>query len=110
MVTLIVLFFPAVLSVWIYEALCKVSLSRKQWLYRFALDTLLINWLCFAVKKWILGTAAAVISSFAADMTPAVACNYLIMAIPLAVAIGVLQVITKKVVRVEASSEGTDEN
>lgn len=110
MIGFIVLFFPAVLSVWIYEALRKESLPRKAWLYRFSLNTLLINFVCFAVKKWILGTGNAVILSLAADMTPSVACNYLIMALPLAIGFAILQVITKKCVRVEAVPEDKDEN
>lgn len=85
MIAFIVLFLPAILSVWIWEAVNKTALPRRNWVYVFALHTVLINFVCFAVKKWILHTADAPIFSFVADMTPSTACNYLIMALPLAV-------------------------
>ena len=110
MIGFIVLFFPAVLSVWIFETLRKEALTRKAWLYRFCLNTLLINLVCFGVKKWILGTGNAVILSLAADMSPSIACNYLIMALPLAIGFGILQVITKKCVRVETAPEDENDN
>lgn len=104
MIAFIVLFFPAVLSVWIFESVSKSTLGRRSWLYRFTWNTMLINGICFAVKKWILHTADAVIFSFSADMTPSVACNYLIMAIPLSVVIAIVQVFLSKHLRVELES------
>lgn len=101
MIAFIALFLPAVLSVWIFEALRKESLGWKNWLYRFSLNTLLINWIIFAVKKVILGTAASVISGFATDMSPDIAFNYLVMAVPLAIVLGVVSALLKKHVRIE---------
>ena len=93
MIAFIVFFFPAVISLWILEKATGTTLTRRDWLYRFALHTVLINFVCFAVKKWILHTAEHVIFSFTADMTPSVACNYLIMALPLAVGFALLPVV-----------------
>ena len=87
MIAFIVLFLPAVLSVWLWEKTKKTTLAKRNWFYLFTFNTVLINFICFATKKWLLKTGDAVIFSFAADMTPSVACNYLIMAIPLAVII-----------------------
>lgn len=91
MIAFISLFLPAVLSVWILEILSKLSLRKRLWFYLFCLNTMLINLICFATKKWILHTADAVIFSFSADMTPSVACNYLIMSIPLAAMIALAE-------------------
>lgn len=109
MVAFIVLFFPAVASLWIFETLRKEKLTKKDWFYRFTWNTMLINGICFAVKKWILHTAAVALSSFSADMTPDIACNYLIMAIPLSVGIAIVQVFLSRHARVEIESTQTSE-
>lgn len=95
MIAFIVLFLPAILSVWIWEAVNKTALPRRNWVYVFALHNVLINFVCFAVKKWVLHTGDAVINSIAADMTPSVACNYLIMALPLAVVFPLVPVVLR---------------
>lgn len=101
MVAFIVYFFPAVASVWFFERLRKTTLDKKAWLYRFAWNTMLINGICFTVKKWFLHTATVSMSSFSADMTPDIACNYLIMAIPLAVVIAVAEAFLTKHATIE---------
>lgn len=109
MIAFIVFFFPAVLSVWMFEALRKSQLDKKQWFYHFVLNAVFINFICFAVKKYILHTASSVIFSIAADMTPAVACNYLIIAIPLAVFLAFVKVFFSKHIRVEVAHKDSDE-
>lgn len=101
MIALIVYFFPAIVSVWIFETLSKSTLTHRHWFCRFAWNTVLINGICFAVKKWVLNTADVVLSSFYKDMTPAIAVNYLIMAIPLAVGIAIVQVFLHRHLRVQ---------
>jgi Gpi18-like mannosyltransferase len=108
-------FFPAVASVWAFEALSKTKLTKKDWFYRYTWSAMLINGICFAIKKWILHTGAGALSGFAADMTPDVACNYLIMAIPLGLAIAVTAVFLSRHVQVaievdDATREEQNEN
>ncbi len=91
MTAFICLFLPAVLSVWVYEALCKKSLSKKHWLYLYTTDVLLINLVCFLVKKLILHTDGAPMYTYYIDMTPSIAANYLIMAIPFALILAVAE-------------------
>lgn len=96
MITFICLFFPAVLSVWIYEKLVKTNLNTKQWLYFYTAGNLFINLLCFLVKKVLLGTAANALYTLQADITPSAACNYLIMAIPAAVFLAVFAALLRR--------------
>lgn len=96
MIAFICLFFPAVLGVWLFEHLQKTSLGRKQWLYRFCTNTLLINGICFGAKRFLLDTAGEPFCSLYADTTPAAALNYLIMAIPAGVVVVFLQVLFTK--------------
>ena len=107
MITFIVLFLPAVLSVWLWEVFSKNHLCKRNWVYLLSLNILLINFGCFAVKKWILYTASNVMASLMADMTPSVAVNYLIMAIPAAVALALVEkiVYTKIQIRVEGEDK-----
>ena len=104
MISLIVYFFPAVASVWFFERISKTTLTGRNWFCRFAWNTVLINGCCFAVKKWVLHTADAVLSGFYQDMTPAIALNYLIMAVPLAVGLAIVQVFLSRHVRVQAEN------
>ena len=115
MISLIVYFFPAVASVWFFERLSKTTLTGRNWFCRFAWNTVLINGICFAVKKWVLNTADVILSSLYQDMTPAIAINYLVMAVPLAVGIAIVQVFLSRHVRVQAENahpitEVSDEN
>ena len=96
MLKFICLFLPALLAMWLYEHLSKNRLQPKSWAYRYALDVLLINGICFAVKHYILHTATAPLTDLGGDMLPSAALNYLIMSIPLAVIIGVIQVFCAK--------------
>lgn len=107
MIAFICLFLPAVLSVWVFEVLRKKSLNKKHWLYMYCAGVVLINLVCFLAKKLILRTAAAPMYTLYVDMTPAVAANYLIMAIPVALALAVAACFCAKFIRV--GIEGSDD-
>ena len=108
MITFIVLFLPAILSVWLWEVFSKNRLCKRNWIYLLSLNILLINFGCFAVKKWILYTASNVMASLMADMTPSVAVNYLIMAIPAAVALALVEKIVYSKIRIRVEGEDKD--
>ena len=101
MIAFMILFFPAVIATRIFETVKKTDLSRKQWLCRYCTNALLINLFCFLVKALVLRTAAAPLYTLFADVTPSAAANYLIMAIPAAVALGFTQVFMSETVKVE---------
>lgn len=96
MIAFICLFLPAVLCVWLFEHLCKTSLCRKQWLYRYCADVIFINAVCFAIKRFLLDTDAAYFGSFYTDATPSAGLNYLIMAVPTAIIFAFLQIVFVK--------------
>lgn len=96
MIAFICLFFPAVLSVGLFEHLRKEKLSRRHWLYRFCANTLLINGICFAFKRFILHTASQPFFSLTADASPAAALNYMVMALPAALVLVFLEVLCAK--------------
>ena len=108
MITFIVLFLPAVLSVWLWEVFSKNHLCKRNWVYLLSLNILLINFGCFAVKKWILYTASNVMASLMADMTPSVAVNYLIMAIPAAVALALVEKVVYSKIRIRVEGDEKD--
>ncbi len=101
MIAFMILFFPAVVAIGIYEAVSKLQLSRKQWLIRYCTNALLINLACFGIKAVVLNTAAAPLYTFYTDATPIIAANYLVMAIPCAIVLGFVQVLLGKAVKVE---------
>lgn len=105
MIAFMLLFFPAVLATAIYEGLKKTSLDRKQWLYRYCANVLLINLFCFLVKLIVLGTADAPLYTLSQDITPHAALNYLVMAIPAAVVFSFLQVLVNKKVKPEVEEK-----
>lgn len=108
MIAFICLFFPAVVCVWIYELLIKKSLLRRQLIYRFCFNTLVINALCFAVKSFLLSTGAEPIFTLYIDMTPNIAVRYLIMALPTSIILGLVEVFLTKNVKVTVSDEKED--
>lgn len=105
MIAFICLFFPAVISVWIYELLIKRSLSKRQLIFRFCLNATLINVVCFAVKAFLLSTGGQPLYTFGSDMTPDVAVRYLIMALPICMVLSLLEVFLTKNVKVTVSDE-----
>lgn len=110
MVAFIVLFLPAVLSVWLWEVFSKTQLNKKKWFYLLSLNIMLVNIFCFAVKKWVLLTAGNSLSGLAADMTPAAAFNYLVMAIPAAVALALVENFVFRKVRLQVEDKQEDED
>ena len=108
MITFIVLFLPAVLSVCLWEVFSKNHLCKRNWVYLLSLNILLINFGCFAVKKWILYTASNVMASLMAGMTPSVAVNYLIMAIPAAVALALVEKVVYSKIRIRVEGDEKD--
>lgn len=105
MIAFIILFFPAVIATRIYEAVKKLELTPKRWISRYCVNNLLINFFCFAVKSVILKTSGAPLYTLYADITPAAAMNYLIMALPAAILLGFIEVLLTKTVKVEAEVE-----
>lgn len=110
MLKLICIFFPAVLSVWLFEAITKQQLTLKGWGYRFCLNTIICNAFVFAVKALVTQTSQELLNQIGADMTPAVALRYLMMAVPVAVIASVTETLLSKKVSVDISvSEDEDE-
>ena len=108
MIALICLFFPAILGVGIYEHLRKISLSAKGWLYRFCTNTVIINAVCFVVKRLFLHTADEPFYTLYVDTTPTAALNYLIMAVPVALVLVFLQVVLAKHATVTVEEKNDD--
>ncbi len=110
MVTVICLFFPAVISLFIYDSLLKKSLSKRKLLFFFCINTVVINGICFAVKSFILSTGREALYNLYTDMTPDVAVRYLIMAIPVCIVLGIGEVFLSKNVKVTVSDENENQN
>lgn len=100
MVTLIALFFPAVLSVWIWEAVSKASVSNRKCAYLYSLNVILINFACFALKRWVRHTGDLPLG----DMTPKAAINYMVVAVVIAVTLALVEVFLYKRVRIQVES------
>lgn len=88
MITFICLFFPPVLSVWIYEHLRRRDLRKRHWIYLYAAAVLTTNLCVFLVKRLVLGTGGMPIFDLYNDLPPSAASNYLIMAVPCALVFG----------------------
>ena len=104
MVGFICLFFPAAVSVWIFEALAKSEFSIKETIFRFCTNTLIINLLCMLVKKFIFGTAAQPLYTNG-DMVPNVAIVYIVMALAAGVLVALAEVLFSKKVKVTVEEE-----
>ena len=50
MIAFICLFFPAVMGVWLFEHATKTKLEKRQLLYRYCFNVIVINFICFAIK------------------------------------------------------------
>lgn len=86
MITFICLFFPAIFSVALFELFTRKQLSKRHILYLFVFDTMIINFVCFFVKTFVLGTGNGPLYDNS-DMFPSTALKYLIMAVPVAIII-----------------------
>lgn len=106
MVTFIALFFPAVLSVWIWDAIIKSPVSNRKCLYLYSLNVMLINLVCFAIKRWIRHTGANPLG----DMTPSAAINYIVVALFLSIALALVEVFVYKRVRIQVESNTNSED
>ncbi len=109
MIAFICLFLPAVLGVAIYEHLRKQKLCRRQWLYRYCTNAVFINMICFAVKRFLLGTGGDAFTGISGDATPATAVNYLIMAIPVSIVLAFLQVLWGKHTKITIEDDSNEE-
>lgn len=99
MLAFISLFFPALITVCIYERLTKTRLCVKSTVYLYAVGNMAINCVCAVVKKYLLETAEFPLTA-GWDMTPSAALNYMIIAVPAAILLGFVAVLLKKNVRV----------
>lgn len=110
MIAFFCLFFPAILSVCIYEKLIKEDLNIKKWIYLYTLNTMLINLVCFSFKTVVLQTGEYPFFELYYDMLPVAAMKYLFLAIPSAIMFAVGEVLLKKSLRftIEAELNGTN--
>lgn len=108
MVKFICLFLPAVVCVGLYEHLSKRELCRRHLAYMYGLDVILINFIIFGVKQYLLQTADQSLTAPSGDMLPSVAFNYLLMGMVSAIGIAIAQVFLSKHAKVtieESSNE-----
>lgn len=110
MLKFICLFFPAAFSLLIIETLRKKPFDFKKNLLLYLSNIIFINMACLFVKKFILNTADAPLANIGADMIPTVALNYLIMALPFAVIIAVVEALLKRCVKIEVEGKEQNEN
>ena len=82
MIEFICLFFPALISLVIFQKLIKKELTFIKSISVYALFNLSVNGMVFLIKTYVLGTGNASLI-YGNDMTPSIALNYLIIAIPL---------------------------
>lgn len=108
MIAFICLFFPAVISVWIYELLIKKNLTKRQLVFRFCFNTVIINGVCFAAKAFLLSTGGQPLYTLYTDTTPGVAVRYLIMALPVCIVLSLVQIFLTKNVKVTVNDENED--
>ena len=107
MVQFICLFFPAIVSLGIFEAISKRTEKVKASIFRFALNTIIINFGVFAVKMYISDTASNPLTYGFNDMTPESALFFMVIAVPLAVITGLIKSLIIKNVE---TSVGQDNN
>lgn len=104
MVTFIMLFFPAALSMWLYEHVTKTDLSVKRWVNLYAVHNLLINFICLMLMRLLTDQANDRLYNREIDIPPYVATDYLIKAIPVAIVLGLIAIALHKTVKVELES------
>ncbi len=107
MLLFICLFFPAVVSLRIYEALRREKLTLKQCVYHYRTDALLINPTCLGVQTILLGSGGAPLSEGSWAMRPSAAFVYLLMALCCGVFLAVFHVLLSRHMAV-AVEEGRD--
>lgn len=95
MLLFVAVMLPAIISVFIFERATGSDLKLKGFLYLYSASSLCVNLICAAVKRFVLNTAEAALSA-GGDMTPSAFFNYLLMAIPAAVAVGIFATLLKR--------------
>lgn len=109
MLGFICFFFPAVISVCVFEVLSRRNLRFKNLLYRFCANAIVINFICLLIKRFVLGTIGEplVVSG---DMPPSIALNYIVMAVPISVILVLAEIfLSKKVKFTVKEDENADE-
>lgn len=101
MITFIILFFPACLSIWLYEHITKTDLSVKRWVNLYAVHNLIINFTCMMLMRLVTGQAGVYIYDREIGIPAITATDYMIKAIPVAIAVGVLAILLHKTAKVE---------
>lgn len=100
MLSFICLFFPAVLFVWVYEGLSKSDLSLKRWLCMYCTGVIFINLICWLVMRFVLNMGYIYLYDAQLDITPALASNYMVLALPIALILSVAAALLRKNVKV----------
>ncbi len=108
MIAFICLFFPSILGLWLFESLSKQKLTVKQCVYRGCTYALVSNFICFAVKKIVLHTAAASVM-VGGDMTPGIAFNYLVIVIPVVVVLVIFEILFSKKITISVEDVKNEE-
>lgn len=101
MVSFIVLFFPAVLTIWIFESLSKTDLRPKYFAVFYAASVLLINTICFLVLYYILDWGQVSLHDPQEGMSVYYAVRYLTLAVPMSVFVGIAAAFLRKYIRIE---------
>lgn len=96
MLTFICLFFPAVLYVWMFEGLTKEELSFKKWVHRYAFGVVFINLLCWLIQRFVLDNAYTPFYDANYGITPAAACDYMVMALIFTAVLGAFAALLHK--------------
>ena len=100
MVTFLCLFFPAALSVFLFEEITHQKHGVRKLAFLYTADVIGVNFLVFAIKRWVLKSAEATLLT-GSDMAVSTAFNYLVMAIPIAVIAAVVFSFLSKRVRLD---------
>lgn len=94
MLLFIALFFPPVISVLMYDKLLKKDIGFKTFLYSYCINNIFVNFICALLKKFLFKTADALLT--VETVTPSVMFNYLLTAVPVAVAVGAAAVLFER--------------
>lgn len=109
MIGFICLFFPAILSVAMVDAITKRDFCIKQFIYRFCVNTLIINLFCFLIKIFVLGAGAEYIFDLHGNTPPNVAAPYIAMALGAAIVLGLIESLLYKRVGVDLEEDKDEE-
>lgn len=107
MIAFICLFFPSLFSVALIERFTKKTLSKRTGIYLFVTNTMFINFCCFFIKTYFLGTGSNPL--YDVDMTPGIAVKYLIMAVPIALVITAVTACLSKNITIDVEDSKNEE-